>query len=354
MVDISKVGSQLGDDVGIKRRRRKTSRPSQVLSNTNEVDKPATPAVKPPKTPAPSTESAGMQASGHKKVMQFIGGESANTGSISRINPDECWHDSDMHNRILENVESDEKYQELFSQIEQHGQQEPGRVWRKVNPNNPKQRYLLVTGARRWYIASKLGTTFKTYILDMTEQQYYIAMHLENIGRSDISAYEAARNMVISIESGAFMHVTEYSERMGVPATTCYRYERIGSLPKMMFPAWVQLNKLPASTLEKFSVGLKKLSDGKRSKIVDELSVFTPKKDGNTQEFNAELKRLTKLISNKEAASPTPVEKVNIKLEGKATAVATFSEKGSTLTLKGESKNKSELKKELKELIAML
>lgn len=172
---------------------------------------------------------------------------SSELGAINALDPSRCWHSTELHDRWVQNIESDPEFKQYLELFKEHGQKYPGKVVVDTNPDNPSQKYRIVAGSRRWHCANKLGVSFKAYIVSVDTQESIIETILENI-RKDPSLIERAHHYKNAIEQ-AGLSVDEFAKVISENAKTVQGILSYAAIPREIFPSWLPLNTVNRNQL---------------------------------------------------------------------------------------------------------
>lgn len=171
---------------------------------------------------------------------------------IKKIDPDRCrpWK---YHNRDLHWL-TKERCLDLIDSLRSNGQLEPAGV-RKVN-DDPDFDYEIIYGVRRWFSCKYLGIPLNARVLDKSDRECMILMHIENADSKDISDFERAFSFRQQLLSGNFnnqadlakaVHLTQAMISKYVTAASIYDFDFVSKL----FPDKTQITIRKANELSK-------------------------------------------------------------------------------------------------------
>ncbi len=95
-----------------------------------------------------------------------------------------------------------ERCEDLIRSIPKDGQQEPALARRVTG--DPAFEYELIYGMRRRYACEVTGTKLKIRVVDISDAQAAVLMHLENADRQDITPMERALSFQVQIDAKLF------------------------------------------------------------------------------------------------------------------------------------------------------
>jgi ParB family chromosome partitioning protein len=205
---------------------------------------------------------------------------------IKNIDPNRCrpW---EYHNRDLHWLNK-ERCSDLIDSLNSNGQLEPAGV-RKIS-GDPDFDYEIIYGVRRWFSCKFLNIALKARVLDKSDRECMILMHIENADSKDISDFERAFSFRQQLQSGVFksqadlasaVHLTQAMISKYVTAASIYDFDFV---PKL-FADKTQISIRKANELFKLLTNQISLN-AVRSKAMEILNNSTLEKEPTAKKFD--------------------------------------------------------------------
>lgn len=153
---------------------------------------------------------------------------------IASVDPARCrvW---EFHDRMEEYVTEESCSEELRS-FHVHGQVVPA-LGRPVH-GDPHHDVEIVCGARRLFIARRLGTRLRVEIREMSDRQALVAMDIENRHRKDISPYERGLTYQRWLHAKLFASQEDIARALKISASQVSRLLSLAQLPAVVVGAF--------------------------------------------------------------------------------------------------------------------
>ena len=135
------------------------------------------------------------------------------TQHYRKIDPARCrpWA---LHNRDAVWL-TPEHCADLIHSIRNEGQMDLGLV-RKL-ADDPDHDFEIICGVRRWYSVSQLpATPFKARVLDLSDRECTVLMHVENEQSKDISAMEKGRSYRLMLERSVYENAASLARALNL------------------------------------------------------------------------------------------------------------------------------------------
>jgi len=127
---------------------------------------------------------------------------------------------------------------ELVTSIEQHGILQPIIVRPRINLDTGEG-YELVAGERRWRAATIAGLkVIPAIVKDLTEDEAFDIMTIENLQREDLTEAEEARSFKAYVDTKGPEAIEDLAQRSGISARYIRRRVRVLELPAQILKEW--------------------------------------------------------------------------------------------------------------------
>ena len=260
---------------------------------------------------------------------------------VRDIEPSKCspWRFHNRDSRWL----NEKLCQDLIGSIRRNGQQEPGLVRKNENGNG----YEIIFGVRRWFSCKHLGRPFRARVVNKTDRECMVLMHIENADSKDISDFERAVSFKLQYDSGEFHSKKDMSESLGIPGATLTRMLMAAEIWEDPFLKEVLSNpiQIPLTRAYKLSQMLKNVHSKKILQKEAE-RIVNLKSPISTQQSILLLER--SMQSDKEGELNSTLANL-IKIEGVSAKVN--SRGVLNISVSKNSKNKTSIKEKISELL---
>lgn len=154
--------------------------------------------------------------------------------SIMSVDPFKCrvWK---LHNRHEDTINEQTCKAEIEACVE-HGQFVPA-LGRRLR-DDPDHEIELIYGARRLFVARHLKRPLLVEVREVSDRDAFVAMHMENRLREDISPYERGLGYAQWLRSGVFKSQSEIAQTLNVSASQVSRLLRLARLPAVVVDAF--------------------------------------------------------------------------------------------------------------------
>lgn len=154
--------------------------------------------------------------------------------SIISVDPFRCrvWK---LHDRIVDSITAETCKAEIEAFVE-HGQFVPALGRRLLD--DPAYDIELIYGARRLFVARHLKRPLLVEVREVSDQDAFVAMHIENQLREDLSPYERGLGYAQWLRTGVFKSQAEIAEALNVSASQISRQLRLARLPAVVVNAF--------------------------------------------------------------------------------------------------------------------
>lgn len=220
---------------------------------------------------------------------------------IRSIDPNRCrpWK---YHNRDVHWLNT-QKCSDLIDSIRSNGQLEPAGV-RKIE-NDPDYDYEIIFGVRRWFSCKHLNIPLKARVLDKSDRDCMILMHIENADSKDISDFERAFSFRQQLVSGSFKNQADLAKAVNLTQAMISKYVTAASIYDFdfvikLFPDKTQISIRRANELFKLlsnEISLRSVE----AKAIEILNSTNIEKMSTTKRFEQlfRLLEIKKTITNK-------------------------------------------------------
>lgn len=154
--------------------------------------------------------------------------------SIMPVDPFKCrvWK---LHNRHEDTINEQTCKAEIEAFVE-HGQFVPA-LGRRLR-DDPDHEIELIYGARRLFVARHLKRPLLVEVREVSDRDAFVAMHMENRLREDISPYERGLGYAQWLRTGVFKSQIEIAQTLNVSASQVSRLLRLARLPAVVVDAF--------------------------------------------------------------------------------------------------------------------
>lgn len=163
--------------------------------------------------------------------------------SIRAVDPFKCrvWK---LHNRREETINEHTCKAEIEAFIE-HGQFVPA-LGRPVHEDSQCE-IELIYGARRLFVARHLKRPLLVEVREICDRDAFVALHVENRLREDISPYERGLGYAQWLRTGVFKSQSEIAQTLNVSAAQVSRLLRLTRLPAVVVAAFRSCDEISES-----------------------------------------------------------------------------------------------------------
>lgn len=135
-------------------------------------------------------------------------------------------------------ADASDAFAELIASIKEHGVLQPIIVRERINLNGPES-YELVAGERRWRAATVAGlATIPAIVKDLTDDQAFDIMTIENLQREDLTEAEEARSFKAYVDTKGPAAIEDLAQRSGISARYIRRRVQVMELPAQILKEW--------------------------------------------------------------------------------------------------------------------
>ena len=132
---------------------------------------------------------------------------------------------------------ADADFEDLCERIRlTHGNSQPAKV-RPVE-DDPAHDYEIASGHRRHAACLKLGLPFRVIVRPFTDDELLHEMVEENIGRSDLTAFERGIHYAALIKQGKYSSGRDLAAKLTLSASSVQRLLRYGELSQVVISAF--------------------------------------------------------------------------------------------------------------------
>jgi ParB family chromosome partitioning protein len=141
----------------------------------------------------------------------------------------------DLHDRLEEHI-SEENCAEEIESFKVHGQRV--RVVGRAVHNDPDYDFEIISGARRLFVARLLKIRLLVEVRELSDRDAIIQMHVENLLRKDISAYDRGLAYLRWLRSGHFDSQDGLAAALKVSPSQVSRLLKLARLPTVIISAF--------------------------------------------------------------------------------------------------------------------
>jgi ParB/RepB/Spo0J family partition protein len=114
------------------------------------------------------------------------------------------------------------------------GQLQPIVVRPATDPETPEITHEVICGRVRWMAAKELGIPVKAIVRDLSDQEAYVVMSVENRQRKDISDWAKAKSYERALALGIFKTAQQLAEAEAISKSTLSYYLGFAALPEIV------------------------------------------------------------------------------------------------------------------------